>query len=210
MAATRHVFSTTVISDPDCGFENIDCLINEHKVGGLFITSRERDAMQDVLRFHYVDNAPTPDIPCRLFEVGCFFVCEEAEMRRRPHFGNARSSFGLNLTKLRAMKKRFTEINPDEDPAMQFYREMLGCCEVRDENFILTECFRVTPCDEHPICKHIIDYAKQGYIEFTCCDRNECTEFCSFSTTARINDNDVEEYRVVVHMPAVAKNNEKQ
>lgn len=118
-----------------------DELLNNHQVGGLFITAGEGQVIADVV-YRGLDFV---QIPCRIREVAAYFAClaPRRKLETEEMFNICRMSLGLSMEKMKSMRSAFL-IKHKEDPESlahvpiyQFLGYIIKTAEVKEEQFII-------------------------------------------------------------------------
>ena len=117
-------------------------------MGGLFITSGERDILYQVLH----EGRDAVQLPCRIREVAAFFctACDPTEkLVSEEMFNIFRVGLGLPLEQLKNMRECFyarTEEEGKPIPVYQFSEYIMQNAQVKEEQFILDKCFALPYC----------------------------------------------------------------
>lgn len=163
-----------------------DELLNNHQVGGLFITAGEGQVIADVV-YRGLDFV---QIPCRIRDVAAYFAClaPRRKLETEEMFNICRMSLGLSMEKMKSMRSAFL-IKHKEDPESlahvpiyQFLGYIIKTAEVKEEQFIIDKCFTLPYCREHEYCKilHEEECKKKSPARLCCCNEESCKEFANF------------------------------
>ena len=153
--------------------KKFDSLLCDHmNLGGWYLTREEKRAIR-----HYLTNPRDASrLPCRVASVAAYFSDADA-VRDDPLHITARFSFGLLSTTLDQFVATYKQRRATILIVLMFIKDLLKDCYIRDEDFILDECFRVPYCTEHETCRNVMTTGKG--IALSCCDRESCSWFCN-------------------------------
>ena len=158
----------------------------KHKVGGWFITSKERDQLKSVL----VKGKHPSNLPCRLRSMCAYFV--DKEVAKCGEFVTSKLAFRLTTWDLDDCEHRYKMRGPphfetDTHPSAHFLREVYEQAEVKPADFIRKHCLAIPSCHEHETCKEIHSkLPEHSFVNFTCCHRESCTGEFNSTNTARV------------------------
>lgn len=163
-----------------------DELMDKHQVGGLFITSGEGEVISDVL----YRGRDFVQIPCRIREVTAYFatLAPRRKLEAEEMFNICRFSLGFSLEKLKELRKAFFAKHAEDPetlhslPIFQFLAYIIKTAQVKDEQFIIDNCFTLTYCREHECCKlfHSEGNKAKKPCRLCCCNEESCSEFANF------------------------------
>lgn len=163
-----------------------DELASHHQVGGLFITSGEGEIITGVLHrgLDYMQ------IPCRIREVAAYFatMVPRGKLVTEEMFNICRLSLGLPLEKMKEMRSAFIAKHKEDQeslsscPIFQFLDYIIKTAQVKDEQFIIDNCFSLPYCVEHECCKlfHNEGNKSKRPVRLCCCNEESCKEFANF------------------------------
>ena len=187
--ASKYLVSTTLIGHHGEVGQLMDDIKRDHpQVGGLYITQREHDIMQEVL----MQSRPWTQLPCRIQEMcGYFTSLGRDQVFAEETFNICRFSLGLSKDQMRQMWSSFfaqfeedqaTRRTYDETlhPIMRFVRFLIQDCTVKEEEFIRENCFTLPYCLQHDACK-VMHQKFKGKARLCCCAKQDCHEFTNFN-----------------------------
>ena len=186
------VIASTLVGSQGQVAELLDDVSSSHQVGGLYITSGEREIIKEVL----AKTRDWLDLPHRIMETAAFFVT----VRRRRNqlageetFNICRFSLGLRLQKMKEMWESFYHSFREDDgphPIMQFLKYLYDEASVKTEQFIIDKCFTLPHCTEHEVCK-VLHCDMKGSGHLCCCDKEKCKAFTNFRVRKANQDPEV-------------------
>ena len=195
----KYLVSTTLLSEGGKVGQMLDEVAANHQVGGLYLTSRERDIIVEVLN----EARDWCDLPCRITEVCAFFItlegmrdkvcCEEA-------FNICRFAFGIPLKQMMDMWKSYIHAHREggePHPIKQFLRYLTQQATIKEEQFILDNCFTLPFCREHKFCNTF--HAKcSGPARMCCCNLEKCKAFTNFHVRKALREPDAKVIEEIV------------
>ena len=148
-------------------------------MSGLYLSAEEYTSVRDIL----YGKKPARELPCRVASTAAYFARPDVVGLEEEHI-LCRTSFKFHRVNMSEMLTRYKARKPphhdaSKGPITHSLEFLLEEADIRDELFILDNCFKIDFCDKHECC-NVLFQGTARPLRFSCCDLKECTWYCNF------------------------------